>query len=183
LANETSHEQNTHPVIPLFGEFSHSDDYGASNIIKKFNENEMKIKIPLQIVELEDDNFHLVVQSVFDDKTTGFWVVDTGASKTVFDKNLDEQYVISEEETDQLHTAGIGEKPIETTLALLKPFSLGKLNLENLKVALLDLTHINKLYSKATSLQICGLLGGDFLMKHKAVVDYKKKVLVLNTRF
>jgi len=143
----------------------------------------MKIKIPLQIVELEDDNFHLVVQSVFNNKTTGFWVVDTGASKTVFDKNLENLYVSEEESSDQLHTAGIGDKPIITTIAKLKPFSLGKLNVENLKVALLDLTHINKLYSKATSLQICGLLGGDFLMRHQAVVDYKKKVLVLNTRF
>lgn len=133
-------------------------------------------------MELEDDNYHLVVQSVFEDETTGFWVVDTGASKTVFDKNLNEQYVISEEEADQLHTAGIGEKPIETSLALLKPFSLGKLNLENLKVALLDLTHINKLYSKATSLQICGLLGGDFLMKHQAEIDYRKKIMILQTK-
>lgn len=133
-------------------------------------------------MELEDDNYHLVVQSVFEDETTGFWVVDTGASKTVFDKNLNEQYVISEEEADQLHTAGIGEKPIETTLAFLKPFSLGKLNLENLKVALLDLTHINKLYSKATSLQICGLLGGDFLMKHQAEIDYRKKIMILQTK-
>jgi hypothetical protein len=143
----------------------------------------MKIKIPLQIVELEDDNFHLVVQSVFNDKTTGFWVVDTGASKTVFDKNLENLYVSEEESSDQLHTAGIGDKPIETTLAILKPFSLGKLHVENLKAALLDLTHINNLYSKATNLQICGLLGGDFLMKHQAVVDYNKKILVLNTRF
>jgi hypothetical protein len=143
----------------------------------------MKIKIPLQVTELEEDNFHLIATSVFADKTTGYWVVDTGASKTVFDKNLKDRYVVSEEESDQLHTAGIGEKPIETTLAHLKPFSFGKLKVENLKVALLDLTHINKLYSRATNLKICGLLGGDFLMKHQAVVDYKKKVLVLKTRF
>ena len=142
----------------------------------------MKIKIPIQIIELEDNNFHLVAHSVFDDKSTGYWVVDTGASRTVFDKNLDNRYIVSEEEADQLHTAGIGEKPIETTIAYLKPFSLGKLNVENLKVALLDLTHINKLYSKATSLSICGLLGGDFLMKHQAMVDYKKKKLVLNKK-
>ncbi len=137
----------------------------------------------MQIIELEDNNFHLVVQSVFEDKTTGYWVVDTGASRTVFDKNLEKQYVISEEEADQLHTAGIGEKPIETTIAYLKPCSLGKLKVENQKVALLDLTHINKLYSNATSLSICGLLGGDFLMKHKAVLDYKSKTLVLNEKY
>lgn len=142
----------------------------------------MKIKIPLQIVELEDENFHLVVNSAFEDKTTGFWVVDTGASKTVFDKNLENFYTPEEESADQLHTAGIGEKPIETTIANLHPFSLGKLYVENLKVALLDLSHINQLYSKATSLKICGLLGGDFLMKHRAIINYRKKTMVLHTK-
>ncbi|RIH66342.1 hypothetical protein D1164_05380 [Mariniphaga sediminis] len=140
----------------------------------------MKIKVPLQIVELEDDNFHLVVSGSFSNGTTGYWVVDTGASKTVFDKNLEEGYDTSDEEADEVHTAGIGEKPIETTIAYLKPFSLGKLKIETLRVALLDLSHINQLYSRATNLHICGLIGGDFLMKHKAIVDYKRKVLVLH---
>lgn len=140
----------------------------------------MKIKIPLQIVELEDDNFHLVVSGSFSNGATGYWVVDTGASKTVFDKNLEEGYNTSDEEADEVHTAGIGEKPIETTIAYLKPFSLGKLKIETLRVALLDLSHINQLYSRATNLHICGLIGGDFLMKHKAIVDYKRKVLVLH---
>jgi hypothetical protein len=139
----------------------------------------MKIKIPLQIEELEDANYHLVVQSVFEDKTTGYWVVDTGASRTVFDKNLENQYVVSKEEPNQLHTAGIGEKPIETNIATLNPFSLGKLKVNTLKVALLDLSQINNLYSKATSLRICGLLGGDFFVQHQAVIDYKKKVMFL----
>lgn len=143
---------------------------------------QMKMKIPLQVVELEDDNFHLVAQSVFEDKTTGFWVIDTGASKTVFDKNLEGLYVSEEAGSDQLHTAGIGEKPVETTIAFLNTFSLGKLKVKNLKVALLDLTHINKLYSKATSKKICGLLGGDFLMKNQAEIDYRKKIMVLHIK-
>ncbi|HDR52654.1 MAG TPA: hypothetical protein ENN90_13725 [Mariniphaga anaerophila] len=139
----------------------------------------MKIKIPLQIMELENDNYHLVVCSVFNDNSPGYWVVDTGASRTVFDKNLEKQYVISEEEADQLHTAGIGEKPIETTIAILNPFSLDKLKVNTLKVALLDLSQINNLYSKATSLRICGLLGGDFLVQFQAVIDYKKRIMTL----
>jgi len=136
----------------------------------------------LQIVELDDDNYHLVVRSVFNDNSAGYWVVDTGASKTVFDKSLEKQYVISKEETDQLHTAGIGEKPIETAIANLNPFSLGKLKVNTLKVALLDLSQINNLYSKATSLRICGLLGGDFLVQFQAVIDYKKKIMTLEKK-
>jgi hypothetical protein len=139
----------------------------------------MKYNIPLQIVELEDDNFHLIVTSVFSDGSTGRWVVDTGASKTVFDRNAEEKYTLLSGETDQLHTAGIGSKPVEATAAVLVPFSLGKMHVEKLKVALIDLSHINELYTKSANLSISGLLGGDFLMRYRAVIDYRKKVMQL----
>ena len=57
----------------------------------------MKIKIPLRLVEPEDDSYHLAAASVFEDGTTGFWIVDTGASKSVFDKNLKDYFIASSE--------------------------------------------------------------------------------------
>ena len=141
----------------------------------------MKFKTNLQVVELEDGNFHLVATSVFKQGVSGYWIVDTGASKTVFDLNLKEFYESAGEETDKVHTAGVGEKPIHTAIGWLGTFSLGKLTVQGLRVALLDLSHINRLYSQAAGLTICGLLGSDFLMGYNAVVDYKKKVLILET--
>ena len=143
----------------------------------------MKIKIPLHLIELEDDNYHLVVESVLPDKTTGYWVVDTGASKTVFDKNLSENFREVESAHEEIHTAGIGEKPLESFIGCLNPFTLGKLKVGQLRVALLDLSHLNKFYSKATNLKICGLLGSDFMLNHNAVIDYKNKHLVLTRLF
>ncbi len=133
----------------------------------------------MQIVELEEDNFHLIISSDFSDGTKGNWVIDTGASKTVFDKTLVAKYNVLKDESDKIHTAGIGEKPLEVSIALLKSVQFGKLKIENIKVAILDLSHINELYSKVTNLKICGLIGGDFLMKYKAVINYKKKILLL----
>ncbi len=140
----------------------------------------MRYKIPIEIIELESDNFHLIISSVFADETKGNWVIDTGASKSVFDKNLAEYCLISEDETEELHSAGISDKPMTTSLGYMKPFRFGKFEVENMKVALLDMAHINELYSKVTNLKICGLLGSDFLLKHKAVIDYKRKRLVLS---
>lgn len=139
----------------------------------------MKIKIPLRLIDLEDDNFHLVVESVLPDKSTGYWVVDTGASKTVFDRNLSKNFREVKGGSEELHTAGIGEKPLESAIGYLKHFSMGKLKVEEMRVALLDLSHLNEFYSKVTNLKICGLLGSDFLLSHRAVVDYKKKEMVL----
>jgi len=140
----------------------------------------MRIKIPINIIELEPDNYHILVSSTFPGNENKNWVIDTGASKTVFDKNLEKYYLLLEGESDEIHTAGIGEQPQEISMALLSYVQFGKLRIRELKVALLDLSHINKLYSKATDIKVCGLLGGDFLMKHKAVIDYKLKRLVLN---
>lgn len=139
----------------------------------------MRYKIPIKIVELESDNYHLIICSVFTDGSKGNWVIDTGASKSVFDKNLAEYCVVSEDETEELHSAGVSDEPMTTTLAYMKPFCFEKLKLENIKVALLDMAHINELYSKVTDLQICGLLGSDFLLKYNAVIDYKRKRMVL----
>jgi hypothetical protein len=139
----------------------------------------MKIKIPLRIIELEEGNFHIIATGTFDDGTTGLWAIDTGASKTVFDKNLIGNYEVTDEDADEIHTAGVGEKPLSTKLGNLSRMKLGKLQTEDLKVALLDLSHINELYKKATDLEICGLIGGDFLMKHRAIIDYNRKILIL----
>jgi len=140
------------------------------------------VKIPLQIIELEDDNFHLVVCSYFNDGTKVYWAVDTGASKTVFDKNLKKFYTSSKEKSEQLHTAGISEKPMETTIAFLNPLSIENLKLNNMRVALLDMSHINDLYSKVAKIKICGLLGGDFLMKYGAKIDYRNKIMLLHKK-
>jgi hypothetical protein len=138
----------------------------------------MRIKIPLKVIELEPYNYHIMVSSVFADGKSANWIVDTGASKTVFDKNRVEYYSALEGELDEIHTAGIGEEPMDVTLAELKNLSFGKLNIESQRVALLDLSHINELYSKVTDVEISGLLGSDFLMSYKAVIDYKKQVIV-----
>lgn len=139
----------------------------------------MKIKIPIQLIELEAQNFHILVRSRFADDALGIWVIDTGASKTVFDKNLTSYYSELGGEQEELHTAGICEQTLETSLGVLEPVSFGKRKIKSLKVALLDLTHINELYKKAANLQLCGLIGSDFLLQHKAVLDYGKRELVL----
>lgn len=139
----------------------------------------MNFKIPIEIIELEDNNYHLLVTSLFNNGNEGKWVIDTGASKSIFDQNLHELYQPLEGASEELHSAGFNDEPIKSSLALLNSFYFRRFKVEKMKVALMDLSHINALYSKSTQLKICGLLGGDFLMKHRAVIDYRKKQLIL----
>lgn len=141
----------------------------------------MRSKIAIELIELESYNYHLLICSRFNDGETAYWVIDTGASKSVFDINLAE-FILSEEEgTEDLHAANMSEEPLKTSLGILKPLLFGKLKVDNMKVALMDMNHINELYQKVSDYKICGLLGSDFLLKYNAVIDYKKRVMVLKS--
>ena len=51
-----------------------------------------KYVVPLQLVELEDENYHILIETIFQNGEKGKWAIDTGASKTVFDANLIEHF-------------------------------------------------------------------------------------------
>ncbi len=141
----------------------------------------MQYKIPIHIVELEEDNYHLMVTTLFEDQSEGTWVIDTGASKTVFDKSLSGYFdVIDSENSGDMQSAGLGEETIETGVGEIISISLDGFIVKKLRVALIDLTHINNLYEKYTDIKIFGLIGSDFLYKYNAIINYKTKELILS---
>ena len=141
----------------------------------------MQYIIPINIVELEEDNYHLMVTTVFQDSEEGTWVIDTGASKTVFDKSLEGYFTELETENfGEMQSAGLGEETIDTQVGEIPSLKLGDFVIEKLKVALIDLTHINNLYEKYTDIKIYGLIGSDFLYKYNAVINYQTKELILS---
>jgi hypothetical protein len=138
-----------------------------------------KITIPIQLIELEDKNYHILIETEFKNGDKGKWAIDTGASKTVFDVNFPQHFKLLAKGDSDLQSAGIVEAKIETQSGLLHLLKLGKLELNHFPVALIDLQFINNLYQQFTSETLVGLLGSDFLVNHKAIIDYKKLVLTL----
>jgi hypothetical protein len=138
----------------------------------------MKKKIPFTIIEFEKENYHILVESILPDGNTGYWAIDTGASKTVFDKNLCQKYGI-EPIANDIQTAGIGGLEFEVETGHIGNIMFGKYTSEILIAAIIDLSHINTMYLKADKPAICGLIGSDFLVKHNALIDYREKHLIL----
>lgn len=137
--------------------------------------------IPIKVVELEEDNYHLMVSGIFPDGEKGHWIIDTGASKTVFDKTLATYYrIIEAGHIGEMQSAGLGVEYIETEVGEISCVTFNGYSALQLKVALIDLTHINNLYEKYTDLKICGLIGSDFLYNHKAIIDYSSMELTLS---
>ena len=137
----------------------------------------MTTSVPLQIIDLDADGFHPLLEiTVFGKPFTV--VLDTGASKTAFDKTLleqaDENAAINN--SDKLST-GLGTNTMASFTATIDDMRIGSLNIPAFEVAVLDLSAINIAYAQMGHPQVLGVLGGDILVKYKAVIDYGKRVI------
>jgi hypothetical protein len=137
----------------------------------------MEIIIPIELCELESGTYHPLVQARFNDENAGWWVIDSGASKSVFDKTLDAHYQPDEHPVKQ--ATGLGKDLVETASGEINELWLGPFQFGPLTIALIDLSHINQEYARFSDRQIVGLLGSDFLIRYKAVIDYGRQELVL----
>lgn len=141
------------------------------------------IEIPLQIIELERENYHILIEGNFEDGTPSCWIVDTGASKTVLDKNLSLHYELMDpDDMEDYQSAGINQGMMETSVGKLTYLRFGEVKIIGQKVALIDLNHVNDIYGKYTSYRIAGLLGGDILMQRQCKIDYANKIIQFQIR-
>lgn len=130
------------------------------------------VEITFDVVELEEQAYHILVEAEFDDFKNGWWIIDTGASRSVFDQTMSELYV--QENRDSVLATGLGQEMVETGSGSISDFVLGGASWGTLKVALVDFQHINAEYSKFTDKKIIGLLGADFLLATSAILDFKQ---------
>ena len=185
----------------------------------------MKIEVPIKIISLGSNGFHIAVDVLFNHEFEGRMIIDTGASNTVFDKEttvdfceeinfedfsesfsideieehkLEEIEQISQEEkieelkhctngkdegcdvSKNIVSAGVSDHPLEFELARVDTFSIGELKKEDFKALIINLNHVNKIFENFGESKICGLLGSDFLVAHKAVLDFESNMMTLN---
>ncbi|GAA3966407.1 aspartyl protease family protein [Mucilaginibacter dorajii] len=135
--------------------------------------------VPLQIIDLHDDGYHPLVEVILFGKAF-IVVLDTGASKTAFDQSMlaEASEATSITASDRLST-GLGTNTMESFTATIKGMCIGSLKVAAFDVAVLDLSTINIAYSQMGHPQVLGVLGGDILMKYKAVIDYGKQTMKL----
>jgi predicted aspartyl protease len=136
--------------------------------------------IPLELLNIEGDGYHLMIQAGVNGKSVRM-LVDTGASKTVFDKQrlqailhegADEDF----EDMEQLST-GLGTNSMQGQVAVLDSFRLGEAEIKEFPVVVLDMNHVNQSYEMIGDQGIDGVLGSDILKKYDSVIYFKKKVL------
>ena len=141
--------------------------------------NQQKTKVSLEIIDLQSEGFHPLIAVTLFGK--GFiLVLDTGASKTAFDKTLlfEANPSIRMTLSDRLST-GLGTNNMASYTAVIDDLTIGDLLIEEFEAAVLDLSAINIAYAQLNHPRVLGVLGGDILMKYKAVIDYGERLLWL----
>jgi len=140
----------------------------------------MIIKLPLNIVLIEEDGFHLSINMSLNNKPANI-LIDTGASRTVFDKNRILNFV--EPQEFLLHekvSTGLGTSTMQSHKIIIHELSIGSQTLVDYEAVLLDMTHVNQSYEQLELAAIDGVLGGDLLMKFNAVIDYGNKEIIFH---
>jgi hypothetical protein len=141
----------------------------------------MKTILPINLFPIENDGFHLKV-SIEINGITANAIIDTGASRSVFDETRIQSFIGDDnlEEHDRL-SSGLGTNTMTSKKVLLSTLKLGDLEIVAYDATILDLKHVNQSYEKLGLAPIDGIIGGDILTDYKAVIDYEKKELVLNS--
>lgn len=111
-------------------------------------------------------------------------VVDTGASKTVFDRHMLISSGVSESSllNTNIMSSGLGTTTMESFTTLIPIFQIGEWKVNKFVGAVLDLSTINFAYEQMGLPKVIGVLGGDILNAYGAVINYKTRTLEMNKR-
>ena len=142
-----------------------------------------KYKLPLEVVDLQGDGFHLLVEVVVFGQIFKA-VLDTGASKSAFDFEI----VSGLASPDQIihvpdhHAVGLGTTTMERYLVICPKLKLGKLIIKNYEAPVFDLSAIKFAYERLNLPPVIGVIGGDILMHYHGVINYQKLQLTLTKK-
>ena len=137
------------------------------------------IEVPLQLLDIEGEGFHIMLKGSIHGKEARF-LIDTGASRSVFDPNTMANFIENLQfEKKEGMTAGVGSSDLESATFIIDTFSIGALEIHDYEAVALDLENIHEMYGKLRLPHIDGIIGGDLLKRHKAVINYRSKKLRL----
>lgn len=139
----------------------------------------MTTNLSIVIQPIEEDGFH-IISTITINHQPAVVIIDTGASKSVFDENRIEKFVNHHDfkKQDKL-SSGLGTNTMESKSVHIDALQLNDLEIKGYNATLLNLEHVNASYQKLDLLPIDGIIGGDILTAHHAVIDYRKKTITL----
>ena len=137
------------------------------------------VSVPLSIEQLQGTGYHVFVHVKVNGKKCRF-LIDTGASHSVISKAYYEKKLGKKKlKTVKQATTGLHSSTSKSHFGDVAKLSLGKLTIDDITLAAIDLSHVNETYKELKKKKIDGIIGSDLLRKQNAVIDYGQAVLLL----
>ena len=130
-----------------------------------FTDGGSSVDVPFQFIER-----HIFLPVVVDCRES-LWVLDSGASASVIDRDYAESLGL--ELSSEIKGQGAGNT-VDVAFASLPPFDVGGIEFEGQQIAVIELAG---LFSSTSDLDVRGILGYDFLSRFVTRVDYANETL------
>lgn len=108
----------------------------------------------------------------------GNFILDTGAGKTVIEKQQKEKFKLTSKELNET-AVGAGGANLAIQNSKNNSFTLGDLLLTNMEFILMSLDHVNVAFEQMGMEKIDGVIGADILTNQKAIIDYVNLIIYL----
>ena len=131
------------------------------------------MQLPFQLLDIEGEGFHVMIKGKINGMEASF-LVDTGASRSVFDPTLITKYVEHPKfEKKEGITAGVGGSDLDSSTFIIESLSFGDIEIKNYEAVALDMQNIHETYQKLGLPTLDGIIGGDILYRLKATINYR----------
>ncbi len=107
----------------------------------------------------------------------GLFILDTGASNTCTDLQINKFHLISID--SEVKASSATDLMSETKVSKNNKLQIGKWISKSSPIVLFNMTHINKALSERDIKIVDGIIGADILKRGKAIIDYEKSKLYL----
>ena len=139
------------------------------------------MQLPIRLLDIEGEGFHVMVQGRINGLEANF-LVDTGASRSVFDPKVVTKFIEKPEFVKKEGiTAGFGGNDLESSTFIIDSLGFGDIELNHYEAVAIDMEEIHESYRKLGLPAIDGILGGDLLYRLKATLNYRLRKIRFTT--
>lgn len=136
------------------------------------------LSAPLEIIQLEENSYHIFLNARVNNKRARL-LIDTGASKTIFDKTWLEKKVKPVIREHSVQASGINQNVSAIWQAKITSLVFCKTEILKRTFPVLDLSHVNENYRLSGNKPIHGILGCDLLYELRAIVNFQTQKIIL----
>ena len=131
------------------------------------------MQLPIRLLDIEGEGFHVMISGKINGMEANF-LVDTGASRSVFDPTVIARFVENPQFEKKIGiTAGVGGSNLESSTFTINSLMFGDTEIKDYEAVALDLENVHETYQKLGLPAIDGIIGGDLLYLFKATINYR----------